>query len=74
MTATDEKIFPGLTESILQVCDFLGLKLPPSPVMTSKEIFPSDYFGKNFELNPEAQEKDSIEKRVSSLISELDFE
>ena len=57
MTVTDEKNFPGLTESILQVCDFLGLKLPISPVITSKEIFPSDYFGKNFELNSEAKEK-----------------
>ena len=49
-----EKNIYGLTDTVIEVCKFLGLTLPEktsNKMLPSGEKLPSDYFGEDFELN-----------------------
>ena len=49
-----EKNIYGLTDTVIEVCKFLGLTLPEktlNKMLPVGEKLPSDYFGEDFELN-----------------------
>ena len=52
-----EKNTYGLSEGVFKACEFLGLKFPDKLTASSQEIFPSDYFGDDFELDSSTEKK-----------------
>ena len=56
-TAGEEKNNYGLSDTIVKTCEFLGLKLPEKNSSDDKKHVPSDYLGKDFELNEKVTEK-----------------